>query len=38
MKSGENYLDLIETHKQDKKINLFEKSYSYDQTGLNRYI
>jgi DNA-directed RNA polymerase subunit K/omega len=25
MKSGENYLDLIETHKQDKKINLFEK-------------
>ena len=25
MKSGENYLDLIETHKQNKKINLFEK-------------
>ena len=25
MKSGENYMDLIETHKQDKKINLFEK-------------
>jgi DNA-directed RNA polymerase subunit K/omega len=25
MKSGENYLDLIETHKQDNKVNLFEK-------------
>ena len=25
MKGGENYLDLMETHKQDKKINLFEK-------------
>ena len=25
MKSGESYLDLMETHKQDKKVNLFEK-------------
>ena len=25
MKGGESYLDLIETHKQHKKINLFEK-------------
>ena len=25
MKSGENYLDLMETHKLDKKVNLFEK-------------
>ena len=25
MKGGENYLDLMETHKQDKKVNLFEK-------------
>ena len=25
MKGGESYLDLMETHKQDKKINLFEK-------------
>ena len=25
MKSGESYLDLMETHKLDKKINLFEK-------------
>ena len=25
MKSGESYLDLIETHKLDKKVNLFEK-------------
>ena len=25
MKSGESYLDLMETHKQYKKINLFEK-------------
>ena len=25
MKSGENYLDLIEAHKQDEKVNLFEK-------------
>ena len=25
MKSGESYLDLVETHKQDNKINLFEK-------------
>ena len=25
MKGGESYLDLMETHKLDKKINLFEK-------------
>jgi len=25
MKGGESYLDLMETHKQDKKVNLFEK-------------
>ena len=25
MKGGENYLDLMETHKLDKKVNLFEK-------------
>ena len=25
MKNGENYLDLIEPHKLDNKINLFEK-------------
>ena len=25
MKGGENYLDLMEIHKQDKKVNLFEK-------------
>ena len=25
MKGGESYLDLMETHKQHKKINLFEK-------------
>ena len=25
MKGGESYLDLMETHKQDKKINLFGK-------------
>ena len=25
MKSGENYLDLIETHEQENKVNLFEK-------------
>ena len=25
MKSGESYLDLMETHKQYKKVNLFEK-------------
>ena len=25
MKSGENYLDLIEAHRQDEKVNLFEK-------------
>ena len=25
MKGGESYLDLMETHKLDKKVNLFEK-------------
>ena len=25
MKDGESYLDLMETHKLDKKVNLFEK-------------
>ena len=25
MKNGENYLDLIEPHKLDNKVNLFEK-------------
>ena len=25
MKGGESYLDLMEIHKQDKKVNLFEK-------------
>ena len=25
MKDGESYLDLLETHKLDKKVNLFEK-------------
>ena len=25
MKNGENYLDLVEAHKQDEKVNLFEK-------------
>jgi len=25
MKGGESYLDLMETHKQDNKVNLFEK-------------
>ena len=25
MKGGESYLDLMEAHKQDKKVNLFEK-------------
>ena len=25
MKGGESYLDLLETHKLDKKVNLFEK-------------
>jgi DNA-directed RNA polymerase subunit K/omega len=25
MKNGENYLDLIEPHKMDNKVNLFEK-------------
>jgi len=25
MKGGESYLDLMETHKQDKKVNLFGK-------------
>ena len=25
MNGGENYLDLIELHKQDEKVNLFEK-------------
>ena len=25
MKGGESYLDLMETHKQHKKVNLFEK-------------
>ena len=25
MKGGESYLDLMETHKQYKKVNLFEK-------------
>ena len=25
MKGGESYLDLMETHKQNKKVNLFEK-------------
>ena len=25
MKSGESYLDLMEAHKLDKKVNLFEK-------------
>ena len=25
MKGGEGYLDLLETHKLDKKVNLFEK-------------
>ena len=25
MKGGESYLDLVEAHKQDEKVNLFEK-------------
>ena len=25
MKNGESYLDLVEAHKQDEKVNLFEK-------------
>ena len=25
MKRGESYLDLVEAHKQDEKVNLFEK-------------
>ena len=25
MKSGESYLDLVEAHEQDEKVNLFEK-------------
>jgi len=25
MKNGESYLDLVEAHKQDNKVNLFEK-------------
>lgn len=29
----ESYLNLMEEHKQDEKVNLFRKSYNHDQTG-----
>ena len=37
MKSGENYLDLIETHKQDKKVNLFEKVIALTKRAKSLY-
>ena len=37
MKSGENYLELIETHKQDNKINLFEKVIALTKRAKSLY-
>ena len=37
MKGGENYLDLMETHKLDKKVNLFEKVIAMTKRAKSLY-
>ena len=37
MKGGENYLDLMEIHKQDKKVNLFEKVIAMTKRAKSLY-
>ena len=37
MKGGESYLDLMETHKQYKKINLFEKVIAMTKRAKSLY-
>ena len=37
MKGGENYMDLMETHKLDKKVNLFEKVIAMTKRAKSLY-
>ena len=37
MKGGESYLDLMETHKQYKKVNLFEKVIAMTKRAKSLY-
>ena len=37
MKGGESYLDLMETHKLDKKVNLFEKVIAMTKRAKSLY-
>ena len=37
MKGGESYLDLLETHKLDKKVNLFEKVIAMTKRAKSLY-
>ena len=37
MKGGENYLDLMETHKQYNKVNLFEKVIAMTKRAKSLY-
>ena len=37
MKGGESYLDLMETHKQDNKVNLFEKVIAMTKRAKSLY-